>query len=784
MELLSPAGNREALEAAIACGADAVYLGYTAFGARSYAGNFDADQLRDAVEYAHERGRRVYVTVNTLVKDGELDGLCDVFELLCRVHADAALVQDMGAVRLARARFPELALHASTQMTVCNAQGARLLGSLGFTRVVPARECDLAELRRIADTGVEVEAFAHGALCVAVSGQCLFSSMIGGRSGNRGRCAQPCRLPYEADCGARGYLLSTKDLMTLPRLAGLRDAGVCSLKLEGRMKRPEYVGVVTAAYREALDALEAGEAYAPSRQTLDGLLQIFHRGGFTEGYVMGKSHAALMSWERPGHQGVRVGTVRAVRGNLARARMERALHDGDGLQVRGAQEAEFVYAGPDVPEGGEAVLRVSPEGRQAGVRPGDGVWRLTDEAQMRRIRARVAQGAARIPLAAELTAVPGERPALTLRDPDGHTVRVEGAQAVQRAQSQPLTPEAARRQLEKTGGTPYALSSLVLHADGAFLTSGALNALRRDALSAMRAARLAVDRPARAGVCAPCEWTERPPMLLVQGESLSEAAALLASGADAFVWQPQSYRTDDLLRALEEHPAQRPALFLPAALFTRELDALYALVCAHRERFSAVVANNLGALALDWPVPVWGGQGLNVMNAECARFFGALGVERLTASCELSGGELRALAACGAPLEIEAYGRTQLMLLSHCPRRTLAGDTARDARCDACAKDGGCPAVYTDRKGYRFPARRTRTDGGCTVRLYNSLPTDLARYAQRLRALGCSLRLAFTDEPLARREQLTRSYRAVLDGGAPLHEVGETTSGRFAHPVE
>ena len=236
MELLSPAGNREALVAAIACGADAVYLGYTAFGARSYAGNFDADGLRDAVAYAHERGKKIYVTVNTLVKQCELDDLRDVLDLLSDVRVDAVLVQDMGVVRIIQQSYPHLVLHASTQMTINNAQGARLMKEMGFARVVPARECTLDELRKMADVGVEVEAFAHGALCVAVSGQCLFSSMIGGRSGNRGRCAQPCRLPYTLEDGTSGYLLSTKDLMLIDRIPELRDAGVYSFKLEGRMK--------------------------------------------------------------------------------------------------------------------------------------------------------------------------------------------------------------------------------------------------------------------------------------------------------------------------------------------------------------------------------------------------------------------------------------------------------------------------------------------------------------------------------------------------------------------
>ena len=459
MELLSPAGNREALVAAVSCGADAVYLGYTAFGARSYAGNFDAEGLREAVEYAHERGRKIYVTVNTLVKQAETDDLCDVLELLARVGADAILVQDFGVARIARERFPQLTLHASTQMAVNNAQGAALMGRLGFERVVPARECSLDELRRMADTGVEVEAFAHGALCVAVSGQCLFSSMIGGRSGNRGRCAQPCRLPYGLDDGARGYLLSTRDLMLIDRLPELRDAGVYSFKLEGRMKRPEYVGVVTRAYREALDAAEARVPYRASEATKEALRQIFNRGGFTEGYAMGRSNAALMSWERPNHWGIPMGRVTSVRGPLAKVALERELHDGDGLQLRGRQEQETTYAGPDMASGMTATVRAA-----AGeVRPGDAVFRLTDAMQMRDIREAMARECRPVPLFGELTAVPGKPPVLTLRDGDGHAVTATLEQDVQPAQQRPLDEESAMRQLGKTGGTPYRLEKLTLH---------------------------------------------------------------------------------------------------------------------------------------------------------------------------------------------------------------------------------------------------------------------------------------------------------------------------------
>ncbi|MGN0774026.1 MAG: U32 family peptidase [Candidatus Ventricola sp.] len=781
MELLSPAGNREALVAAVSCGADAVYLGYTAFGARSYAGNFDAQQLMEATQYAHERGKKIFVTVNTLVKQCEVDDLCDVLELLVSTGVDAAIVQDLGVVRIARSRFPELTLHASTQMTVNNAQGAKLLGSLGLTRVVPARECSLAELRRMADTGVEIEAFAHGALCVAVSGQCLFSSMIGGRSGNRGRCAQPCRLPYRMDDGTSGYLLSTRDLMLIDRIPQMRDAGVYSFKLEGRMKRPEYVGVVTRAYREALDAAQAHVPYRASETTKQALRQIFNRGGFTEGYVMGRSNAALMSWERPSHWGIRVGRITAMRGPLAKVLLEENLNNGDGLQARGKEETDLTYSGSDVRRGQEATVRI-PSGQ---FRPGDSLYRLTDAVQMAEIRAIMAQENVHIPLQAALTAMPGSLPVLELRDPDGHVVQAVGEQAVDRAQQRALDHESAMKQLAKMGGTPYVLEQLTLHSEHAFMTAGMLNSLRRDALAAMKAARTQVVREAAKGQPMPADMPAQQKLLIAQSERLSEAKALLACGADVFYWEPQVMTPAAIGEALAQNPEVNPVLVLPAVTGTEELSDLHTCVCRHAARFAGVVANNVGQFELQWPVAVFGGQGLNVMNGESAGLFTALGAKRLTASCELSEKELRELQACGGNYELEAYGRVQLMLLSHCPRRTKAGEDRQDAACSACAADGGCPQVYTDRKGYRFPLRRQRMAHGCVVRLYNSVPTDMARFARKLHAAGVSLRVSFTDEPLERQKEIVSSYRSILDGGVAVHDVAElATSGHLARGVE
>jgi hypothetical protein len=283
----------------------------------------------------------------------------------------------------------------------------------------------------------------------------------------------------------------------------------------------------------------------------------------------------------------------------------------------------------------------------------------------------------------------------------------------------------------------------------------------------------------------PVQMPVQEKLLIVQSEKIEDMSALIESGADIFCWEPQVYTPQSIEAQLKKNPGLSPVLVLPAVMSSEELAAIYELVCRMPERFGGVVANNIGQFGLQWPVTILGGQGLNVMNGECAAFYHALGAKRLTASCELSYKELRELQACGGNYELEVYGRTQLMLLNHCPRRTKAGDDKQDAACNACAANGGCPQVYTDRKGYRFPARRLKMAHGCVVRLYNSVPTDMARSSRKLYDAGVSLRLSFTDESLSRQKELVSSYRRILDEGIFTHDMTEgATSGHLARGVE
>lgn len=546
-ELLTPAGSMAALIAAVQNGADAVYLGMGDFNARHSAGNFSADQLAEAVRYCHARGVRVHVTLNTMIREDELPALRRAIESVAASGADAVLVQDFGVARAVRAIAPGLALHASTQMAAHNRAGVEFLARNGFARAVLAREMSLPEIQACADPGIELEAFVHGALCVSCSGQCLFSGMVGGRSGNRGRCAQPCRMRYRME-DADGYLLSTKDLCALDALDDLREAGVDSFKIEGRLKRPEYVAAVTAAYRAAIDRPAAPRDALP-------LQQMFNRGGFTQGYLHGVDDSELMFSARPNHLGVKIGG--AVQDGWIR--LDADVDPEDALVLRAIPLGEPETAAPGAADGKAAARRrgehrsrpvaQDPHGKAAssdadrpvrlsgfagdsvrcpGARRGDRLIRLVSEAQMRAARESASVERRAISIRAELTLRVG-RPA-ELGISDGTLAAQAVGPAVEAAHSREFDRERAEAQLRKTGGTPYRMTDVAIHADAnAFFPISELNALRRNALDALTQLRLsepsdAAAAASRASGSSPAPADFRP--------SESICAAALRTGSD------------------------------------------------------------------------------------------------------------------------------------------------------------------------------------------------------------------------------------------------------------
>ena len=779
MENLAPAGNRAALERADAAGADAVYLGYAAFSARAGAGNFDRQELEDAIRFAHLRHMRVHVTVNTLVKDGELGRVTEVLRLLNDLKADAVLIQDLGVLRIARRLFPGLTVHASTQMAIHNRTGVIWCGRQGISRAVLARECSLEEIRKCADTGVEIEVFVHGAQCVAVSGLCLFSSMVGERSGNRGRCAQPCRMEYDYR-GRRGAWLSPRDVCLRDELPKLQEAGVASCKIEGRLKRPEYVATVAASYRKGLDSLEQGRFEKADEAEKEDLLQIFNRGGFMKGYALGCEDAGVIYPDTVNHQGVRMGRVTAADGKLAKVQLEKDLRNGDGLTLRGAhEEIGLVYAGPDLKAGETAILRLRP-GTTA--KTGDTAYRLTSAEQLE--KAEKMKGRT-VPADLFLKAMPGEALRLTATDGES-TVTVTG-ETVEAAKTRAVTEEELARNLGKTGETVFVPREIRAKTAGAFVPVSQVNAIRREALSAWAAERISAFETRNAQCIMHNAQLNTPEVYLPEGDVPGMAYIRTPEQADAarkaglrVIWCPEDYRTE----ALQElKTAMQPGdwLALPDVCEEETLQTLRRYAEENKDLLGGIVLGSVGQLGADWPVAFAAGPGIPVMNRQAASLLLEEGCVFVTASPELTGQELKTLLAGGVPIVTAVYGRTRLMLLHHCPARTALGLKKGHAGCRMC--DEGHPdalrgQVLEDRKGYRFPLLRQRLPEGCLVQLMNALPTDNIYNAQ------CTIHNAQLKAVVLTTEDAEET-RMVLEAFKEGRKTdGETTSGHWKRAVE
>ncbi len=778
LELLAPAGSMDAMKAAFANGADAVYLGAAAFGARAGAG-FDDGDLRSALALAHLHRKKVFVTVNILVKERELAGVRRTLSFLSSLGADAVLIQDLGVLKICREEFPELPVHASTQMALHSASGVRLLKTLGARRAVMARECDLTQLRLAAQTGLEIEAFCHGALCVSCSGQCLFSSMIGGRSGNRGRCAQPCRLPYTYQ-GQAGAWLSPRDLCARDELKKMAEAGVYSFKIEGRLKRPEYVAVVTRAYRDALDDILEGRFHPADPAEKEQLTQIFSRGGFTLGYPGQQRDAAVIDPTRVTPAGLPLGAVTKTykKGGalLADVRLTRLLHNGDGLEI-GRQALR--YSGPETPAGSVAALRLREP-----VKNGEEVRRTEDEAQLAAARATYKgdafSAALPIPFDAALTAWPGKE--ITLSVTDGESAVTVQGDTCQTAESKALTEEAARRSLEKTGGTPFALRHLMVKTAGAFVPAAALNALRRDALDQLAEARIQA-QPRFASAPAHFDAPKRripAPRLLVKTRIPGEIPALLAAGADEVLFLPQDFRDEFLLPALRSAAGadSRVRLCLPGQMTEETREHLHSVIRALHIPVCLSSPNQLGC----FDGGDMAGEGVPVMNGEALRLLSHLGCQSVTLSREMSRQDILDLPAGLCELILPVYGRARLMLLNHCPMRVHLGLTAGREKCELCRQGKGAKGTcLTDRMGEKYPLYPIRLPEGCQIELMNHRPLHLSGKLNGLPPM--SFLITLTDESAEDRQAAVRHYAALLRGDTPPPLSCQGSFGRFLDGV-
>lgn len=490
-ELLAPCGNMDSLRAAVAGGCDAVYLGMTSFSARAFAGNFDREQLKEAVRYCHVRGVRVYVTMNTMLYETEIENAAKTVRFLYENDVDALLIQDFGLFHYVRTAFPDFDVHCSTQMHIHNLAGVRFMKEEGASRVVLARETPIELIEEACRAGIEIEVFAYGAICISYSGQCLMSAALKNRSANRGMCAQCCRLKYFPEDGGKfaegDYILSPKDLNAINDVPRLIRAGVSSLKIEGRMKRPEYVYLVTRTFREAIDAFYEGRSYRCSPEREKELLLMFNRG-FSRGHLFHDDVEARMSQYRPNHRGIRIGTVLSSRKGYVTVKLSGTLHQNDGLRILqdpqdiGLTAMQIRLKGkPAVSAGrGDVIVLSCPAG--AHPKKGAPLQKTSDTDLLKKTDERIRTAHARTHVRISYEAAPGAPMHIVIRDDEGRSAEAYSSQNAEKAEKAPLSAEKIRSLLARTGDSPFEPVSIDGEAEDIFMPVSQINDTRRRAV--------------------------------------------------------------------------------------------------------------------------------------------------------------------------------------------------------------------------------------------------------------------------------------------------------------
>jgi putative protease len=830
-ELLSPAGDWECARAAVENGADAIYFGLDRFNARMRANNFTEADLPPLMDFLHRRGVRGYVTFNTLVFQHELAEAAQYLRTIIAAGVDAVIVQDVGLCRLIRELSPDFPIHASTQMTITSAAGVEFARELGCQLVVLARECSIAEIARIHATLsgdgkpalLPLEVFVHGALCVAYSGQCLTSESLGGRSANRGECAQACRLPYDllsdgqqVPLGDRRYLLSPQDLAGLDLLPELARAGVASLKIEGRLKAPEYVANVTRVYRQALDRMrgerpEAG-AQGPAGSAERYELEMAFSRGLYPGWLRGNNNQELVHARFGKKRGVYLGEVLRVGRESVTLRLEGSLKPGDGVvfdagRPEQPEEGGRVYevrklapqSARNAPAGSlyhdEVELRFGNEAVDfSRVHIGDKLWKTSDPELERRLRKTFEGDALRFqrPLDFEVSGGPGQPMTLTARDEAGQVACVSSAMPLGLAEKQPLTDERLHEQLGRLGGTPFKLGKLhsELH-PGVLLPLSELNRLRREAVDQLLTQR-----------SQPRPWT------LAEGDPLAGLISRSYAQADGLRDSPPGPPTAELIVLVRSLPQLEAALACGARTLCCEFEdpKRYRDAVRNVREATPCAAGDAPRAAGARPIEIWvapprifktgeewvlqqvrssdadgylvrthehlryfsgqrlaGDYSLNVANRLAADYFlDRFGLERVTTSYDLNSQQLEALLAAGPAdrLEVTIHQHMPMFHMEHCVFCAFLS-TGKDYR--DCGRPCEKHAVeLRDRVGARHPLK---ADAGCRNTVFNSQAQTGAEYVTRLLALGVRwFRVEFLNEGADEVRRTIAKYRQLLRG--------------------
>lgn len=821
-EILAPAGSMEGLKAAIAAGCNAVYIGGNRFGARAFANNLDQDEMLEAIAYCHLHDVKLYMTVNTVLKDREIkEALFSYLRPYYEAGLDAVIVQDMGVLRFISRHFPKLAIHASTQMTLTMGKGKEFLEKYHVNRIVPARELTLRELctmRR--ETSMELEVFVHGALCYCYSGQCLFSSMLGGRSGNRGRCAQPCRLPYhmaEQNRSEDAYLLSPKELCNLPYLAEMIEAGIDSFKIEGRMKRTEYTAFVTSMYRKYVDLYfalgkEKYRDYIKKNQKeweedLQNLSDLYNREGFTQGYLTGQAgdsaqrhpgqKGTMLASKRPKHGGVLVGTVQKVNPKEVIYKVQKTIHAQDVVEFRNhSLTPSYEYTlGEDVPAG---TLVTAHYKKGSEIRIGDQVYRTKNAVLLEKIVQDYLRTNEQVSVQGHCVAQKGQPLSLTVTL-KGQTICCQG-EICQKAKKRAIDESDIRKILQKTGNSPFYFEKLSIEAEeNVFLPVGAIKQLRRDAFEQVRKQFLAQfwredtvisedinnrEKDDQKGHAVSKESLK--PQIATSVTTFEQAAAVCANPkVDRIYFETAVMTEKELSQAYHLAKEKQKEVWLAMPVIFR-----HAIWDRFEHKIQIIRENAYGQKDIPLIEDIWDGylirntesfafltkyipkeklrirldHNMYVMNEEAQRFWKEQNVTLFSTSLEATKRELEAFQNY-EPMEIPVYGKIPLMVSAQCIQANQKVCVCQDP------KEWHKQIVFEDQKKRRFVC--VNYCRYCYNIIYQDIPLYLEEIADQSTTIAGSIRYSFTTESASLVER-------ILQGNMPC----KTQRGHFDLGIE
>lgn len=782
IELLAPAGSVESLYAAVQMGANAVYMGGSKFSARAYASNFDEENMIKAVNYCHSYGVKIYVTINILIKQNEMNEVIKYVKFLYKIGVDALLIQDLGVATLVKRNFPDFEIHASTQMTVHNGEGATLLRDFGFKRIVLSRELSLKEIEFISkELGIETEIFLHGALCVCYSGQCLMSSMIGGRSGNRGRCAQPCRLPYtlkdEKNCiEKQGYVLSPKDICGLEHIEDIINSGTSSLKIEGRMKRPEYVAGVVESYRNAIDSVYEGKAFDYKTENKK-LLQLFNREGFSKAYLFGNSGKDMMAYRYPKNTGVLIGKANKDASILLEDKI--AVKDGIRVGEEGFIISKIIKDNNEVERSSEGeIIKLIP----TKYKRGDILYKTADNLLLSNLEESYKNEYNRkVNLTANVKFKALEPIVLsTVYNNISFTVQGE---VVQEAINKPLSMEKIEENIKKSGDTPFKFEIVQFERfDNGFLPIASINALRRSLIDKIQDYinnKYKRDEVLEIDISTEFQKTAsdfKVPKLLVNVSTKEQLRAAIDEDIEAIAFNPFIRGGAPELEDIKQIDTVEFYLKVPN-IVKSELDVICKKIDEALPYIKGIITSNLGIInRFKGKTRILGDYKLNIFNSYSSSFFEPY-VDAIVPSVELNKKELKEfMKEANLPVQCIIYGKAELMVSEYCPIGSMIGGKSSETSCKNTCEKG--EYILRDRKNEEFAVK---TDKFCRSYIYNVSATNLISNLDEIKSLGIeSFRIDFVNESYNECRKVINAFIC----GKWQGEFSNYTRGHFKRGVE